>query len=69
MEYTKDLIARVRYDEVNNRIYVQNRSRVKKILKKIKKHKILMSAIVLFLTLAMIDGILLFQFVHLLENV
>ena len=31
MEYTKDLIARVRYDEVNNRIYVQNKSRLKKL--------------------------------------
>ena len=69
MEYTKDLIARVRYDEVNNRIYVQNKSRVKKVLNKIKKHKIVTTSIILFLILVMIDGILLFQFIHLLETV
>ena len=69
MEYTKDLIAGIRYDEVNNKVYVKNKSRVKKILEKMSRHKILMSAIVLFLTLAMIDGILLFQFIHLLETV
>lgn len=69
MEYTKDLIARVRYDEVNNRIYVQNKSRVKKLLKKIKKHKIITTSIVLFFILAMIDGMLVFHFINLLETV
>lgn len=69
MEYTKDLIARVRYDEVNNKIYVQNKSRTKKILNKMKKHKIVTVSVILFLILLMIDGILLFQFIHLLETV
>ncbi len=69
MEYTKDLIARVRYDEVNNRIYVQNKSRVKKLLKKMKKHKIITTSIVLFFILAMIDGMLVFHFINLLETV
>ena len=69
MEYTKDLIARVRYDELNNRIYVQNKSRVKKLLKKMKKHKIITTSIVLFFILAMIDGMLVFHFINLLETV
>ena len=69
MEYTKDFIARVRYDEVNNRIYVQNKSREKKLLNKMKKHKIVTISIILFLILLMIDGILLFQFINLLERV
>lgn len=69
MEYTKDLIARVRYGEVNNKIYVHNKSRVKKLLKKMKKHKIVTTSIVLFLILAMIDGMLVFHFINLLETV
>ena len=69
MEYTKDLIARVRYGEVNNKIYVQNKSRVKKLLKKMKKHKIITTSIVLFFILAMIDGMLVFHFINLLETV
>ena len=69
MEYTKDLITRVRYGEVNNKIYVQNKSRVKKLLKKMKKHKIITTSIVLFFILAMIDGMLVFHFINLLETV
>lgn len=66
MEYTKDLIFNVRYDEVTNTIGFKTKNRTSSFLKKLKKHKIITSSVLIACTLMVIDGILIMNFIQIL---
>lgn len=67
MEYTKDLILNVHYDEVTNTISFKKRT--SKLLSKIKEHKIVITAITIGFMFITIDSVLLINFIKILENI
>lgn len=66
MEYAKDEVFDIRYDEDQNRIYVKKQKRM---LELIKKNKFIVSIVVLALTLSIVDSILISQFIRLLSTI
>ena len=64
MEYTKDIIFKVRYDEVSNTIRLNGRTN--SLISKIKRHKILTTGIALAIVFIAIDCILLADFIKIL---
>lgn len=67
MEYTQDLILHVRYDEVNNTLNVGKKKWTRRIREKIKKHKFITTSILIAITLGIIDGILIINFIKIFE--
>ncbi len=68
MEYTKDLILNVRYDEANNTVKFKVKNRTSHFLESIKRHKILMTSILFMIILIAADSILVMNFIHILET-
>ena len=66
MEYAKDEVFDIHYDEDQNRIYVKKQKRM---LELIKKNKFIVSIVVLALTLSIVDSILISQFIRLLSTI
>jgi len=69
MEYTKDLILNVRYDEVNNILNVKNPNFFKRVINKIKKNKIISISLITALIFITIDSILLLNFINILSKI
>ncbi len=67
MEYTKDLILNVRYSEEPTRFCFKTKNRTSRFWQKLKKHKIITSSIMIGCTLMLIDGILVMNFIQVLE--
>lgn len=68
MEYTKDLIFDVHYDNVNNPINLKKNKWTSRVIKKIKQHKIITGVVSAAMFLFVIDGILIINFIKLLER-
>lgn len=68
MEYTKDLIFNVRYNEVKNTIEVNKNKWTSRLINKIKKHKIITVFISMATILTLIDAILMANFINLIEK-
>ena len=49
MEYTKDLILNIRYDESSNTLRLMAPKWTSKLIQKIKKHKLLVTKLEIFL--------------------
>ncbi len=67
MEYTKDLILNVHYSEEPTRFCFKTKNRTSRFWQKLKKHKIITSSIMIGCTLMLIDGILVMNFIQVLE--
>lgn len=68
MEYTKDLIFNVHYDEVHQTIGLKKNKWTSRMIEKIKQHKMMTGAVLTVIFFMMIDGILIMNFVNLLEE-
>lgn len=51
MEYTKDLILNIRYDESSNTLHLKTSKWTSKLIQKIKKHKLALTISAMFLTI------------------
>ncbi|MCI9177656.1 MAG: hypothetical protein HFJ28_03600 [Clostridia bacterium] len=67
MEYTKDLILKVCYDEPATIRCFKPKNRTNRFSQKIKRHKIVTAGIVAACAFILIDGILLMNFIQILE--
>lgn len=67
MEYTKDLILNVHYDEVKNTISFKRRT--SSLIDKIKKHKIISATIVVATAFILIDSVLILNFMNILQSI
>ncbi len=65
MEYAKDIIFNVKYDEVKNTIGIKNRKWTSRFKGKIKKHKIISVAIISLIIAIIGDCILITSFINL----
>lgn len=68
MEYTKDLILNIRYDESSNTLRLKAPKWTSKLIKKIKKHKLAVTACAIFLTFVVMDVMLVTNFMHILQD-
>lgn len=69
MEYTKDLILNVRYDEAGSKFKVRHKAWTSSLIKKIKINKTVMAGLIGLLMFVLIDGVLLINFIRVLESV
>ena len=68
MEYTKDLILNIRYDESSNTLRLKAPKWTSKLIQKIKKHKLAVTACAIFLTFVVMDVMLVTNFIHILTG-
>ncbi len=68
MEYTKDLILNVHYSEVPNRLNFKRKDRTSHFFKMLKGHKIIATSVIAACILMIIDGILVTNFIKILET-
>ena len=68
MEYTKDLILNIRYDESSNTLHLKTSKWTSKLIQKIKKHKLALTISAMFLTFVVMDGGLVTNFMHILAR-
>lgn len=68
MEYVKDEIFEIRYNENLNCLEFGNKSWTSKILKKIKNHKLLTLIVTLICIFSILDIALILQFMSILQN-
>lgn len=69
MEYTKDMILGVHYDEVHKVVKPKRTSYKERILKKVKSHKIATTAVISAIIFISIDVVLITNFIHILSLV
>lgn len=66
MEYTKDLILNICYDERSNTLYLKKVKWTSKFLKKIEKHKMATTISAIFIMFTIMDIVLISNFMHIL---
>ena len=69
MEYTKDLILNIRYDESSNTLRFKATKWTSKLIQKIKKHKLAVTTCAIFLTFVVMDVMLVTNFMHILQGI
>ena len=69
MEYTKDLILNIRYDESSNTLHFKAPKWTSNLIQKIKKHKLAVTTCAIFLTFVVADIMLVTNFIHILQNI
>lgn len=67
MEYTKDEIFKIRYDTNMNRIRIGNKSLMRSMIKKIKRHKFITTTIIALIIFSIINIIMIYNFFELLK--
>lgn len=67
MEYTKDLILNVRYNDAGVKFKVGHNSWTRSLIKKIKINKTVMASLIGLLMFGVIDGVLLINFIRILQ--
>ena len=68
MEYTKDLILNIRYDESSNTLNLGSLKWTSKLIQKIKKHKLAVTTCAIFLTFVVADVMLVTNFMRILTE-
>lgn len=69
MEYTKDLILNICYDESSNTLRFKVPKWTNKLVRKIKKHKLAVITSAIFLTFVVMDVMLVTNFMHILQKI
>lgn len=68
MEYTKDIIFGVHYDEVNNTLKSVKQKRTSKFLQEVKKHKLIIATVFSAVVFICIDIVLITNFFRILTT-
>ena len=69
MEYAKDEIFNLRYNETLNRLEFGKERWTSRVLKKIKKHKFILLILTLIFIFSILDVVLICEFMKMLQNV
>ena len=68
MEYAKDEIFQVRYNTKMDRLEIGHERLVKRIIKKIRRHKLITVTAITFLVFSTLNVVMICNFLKLLEN-
>ena len=69
MEYTKDVFFKVRYNTNLNRLQIEKERWTSKLLKKIRDHKLLTTAIIAFFMFSTLNIVMIYSFMKILQNI
>lgn len=69
MEYTKDVFFKVRYNTNLNRLQIEKERWTSKLLKKIRTHKLLTTAIIAFFVFSTLNIVMIYSFMKILQNI
>lgn len=69
MEYAKDEIFQIRYNTNLNRLQIGNDRLISRILKTIKNHKLISTAIIAFIMFSTVNIIMIFNFMKILQTI
>ena len=69
METTKEEIFKITYNEKLDKLQIQNHNVLKKIVKNVKRHKIITTSIIALITFSMINTIMIYNFMQILQRI
>lgn len=69
MEYAKDEIFQVRYNTKLNRLEIGEQNWMIRLCQKIKRHKLLTTAMIAFIMFATINMVMISNFMRILQNI
>ena len=69
METTKEEIFKIIYNEKLDKLQIQNHNVLKKIAKNIKRHKIITTSIIALIAFSMINTIMIYNFLQILQRI
>ncbi len=69
MEYAKDEIFQVRYNTKLNRLEIGEQNWINRLCQKIKRHKLLTTAIITFIMFGTINIVMISSFMKILQNI
>lgn len=69
MEYTKDVFFKVRYNTNLNRLQIEKERWTSKLLKKIRSHKLLTTAIIALFMFSTLNIVMIYSFMKILQNI
>ena len=69
METTKEEIFKITYNEKLDKLQIQNHNVLKKIAKNIKRHKIITTSIIALIAFSMINTIMIYNFLQILQRI
>ena len=69
MESTKEEIFKNTYNEKLDKLQIQNHNVLKKIVKNVKRHKIITTSIIALITFSMINTIMIYNFMQILQRI
>ena len=69
METTKEEIFKITYNEKLDKLQIQNHNVLKKIAKNIKRHKIITTSIIALIAFSMINTIMIYNFMQILQRI
>ena len=69
METTKEEIFKITYNEKLDKLQIQNHNVLKKIVENVKRHKIITTSIIALITFSMINTIMIYNFMQILQRI
>ena len=68
MEYAKDEIFQVRYNTKMDKLQIRHEKLVKRIIKTMRRHKLITVTAITFLIFSILNVVMIYNFLKLLEN-
>lgn len=69
MEYAKDEIFQISYNERKDRLEIKHKNWTRKMKEKIKQNKLLSTVIIAFMLFSGINIIMIYNFINILQNI
>ena len=69
MEYTKDVFFKINYNTNFNKIQNEEEKWTSRLLKKIQDHKLLTTVVITFVMFSIVNIIMIYSFMQILQNI
>ena len=69
MEYAKDEIFQISYNERKDRLEIKHKNWTRNMKEKIKQNKLLSTVIIAFMLFSVINIIMIYNFINILQNI
>lgn len=69
MEYAKDEVFQVRYNTNLNRLQIGQEKWINRLLRVMKRHKLITTTLIAFITFSIINIIMVYNFMKILQNI
>lgn len=69
MEYAKDKIFKIRYNNNLNRLEIGHKKWTSRFIKTVKRHKLIFISVIAFIIFSIANVIMIFNFMKILQNI